>query len=160
MRKLLLISLGIALAVKINFAAAQNCAMPPSCAGLGYTMTAADCKGVAQLKCPFNQNAMFCVNCETLGYIKTVADCKAEKRVMKPCPYDKTKVVCDNCYSDGGTDRSKFCIIDFVDGVNDIYNGIYAKTNDGLGCLPCHYVQSCANGLIFDPETGACIWPE
>lgn len=45
-------------------AAAQSCAVPPTCDALGYTKTASDCSGMSVLKCPFDQSKIFCVTAE------------------------------------------------------------------------------------------------
>lgn len=41
--------------------AAINCATPPSCASLGYTKTAAQCRNAYSIKCPFDNTKYFCV---------------------------------------------------------------------------------------------------
>ncbi len=42
--------------------AAINCQTLPSCDELGYEWTAEACSGQKTLKCPFNQNALYCTN--------------------------------------------------------------------------------------------------
>lgn len=41
-------------------AAAQTCTVPPSCETLGFTLAATDCVGKTILKCPFDQNKVYC----------------------------------------------------------------------------------------------------
>lgn len=42
-------------------AAAQSCAVPPSCETLGYVRSISDCGAASSLKCPFDQSKVFCV---------------------------------------------------------------------------------------------------
>ena len=52
-----------------------NCAVPPTCEELGYTMTAEACSGRAKLKCPFDDQ-YFCdvSSCYNGGYLETKPD--------------------------------------------------------------------------------------
>lgn len=84
----------VALAFSLNMAeaSAQTCTVPPSCSTLGFTKTAADCDGKTILKCPFDQNAVYCpgyeegsktygigdtytVNGVAVGKVISVTDC-------------------------------------------------------------------------------------
>lgn len=56
---ILLSSVGI-ITVWCGKAAAEGCGVPPDCPRLGYTMSAAQCQGVAMIKCPTNQNFVYC----------------------------------------------------------------------------------------------------
>ncbi len=47
-------------------AAAESCAVPPSCDSLGYTKTASDCQDMSTLKCPFDTSKVFCVSADEL----------------------------------------------------------------------------------------------
>lgn len=58
MKKLLLASvLGV---MALPAYAAVDCQTLPSCADLGYTYSASDCKGVSTVKCPFDKTKLFC----------------------------------------------------------------------------------------------------
>lgn len=50
----------IALAFSSMNAQAQTCTVPPTCEALGFTLTASDCVGKTTLKCPFDQNKIYC----------------------------------------------------------------------------------------------------
>lgn len=159
MKKLFLLSLGIAIGISAGSAVAQNCAQPPKCASLGFTKTAAECGKAATLKCPFDANAVFCVSCQSLGYNKTKNECIKEKRLMKACPFDSAFVSCDECNSNvSGEDKNKFCIVSH-EGINMVYSGTYAYSKEALGCLPCEYEFTCAAGLVFNPSCNCCDWP-
>ena len=41
---------------------AQNCVNSSRCDELGYTKTTTDCAGLDTLKCPFDENKVFCIN--------------------------------------------------------------------------------------------------
>ena len=41
---------------------AQTCAVPPTCESLGYDKSADECVDKAVLKCPFDENKIFCSN--------------------------------------------------------------------------------------------------
>ncbi|MBE6444218.1 MAG: hypothetical protein E7020_06100 [Alphaproteobacteria bacterium] len=58
MKKYLLLC--TALTISPSAYAALNCAIPPTCEALGYKQTASDCAGQFMLKCPFDDNAVFC----------------------------------------------------------------------------------------------------
>lgn len=47
-------------------AAAESCAVPPTCDSLGYTKTASDCQDMSTLKCPFDTSKVFCVSADEL----------------------------------------------------------------------------------------------
>ena len=47
--------------------AAFDCAPPPSCADLGYTMTTSQCSGKVTLKCPLDLNAVWCTSTTSSG---------------------------------------------------------------------------------------------
>ena len=61
MRKYLLLAGAALIGLSGSAYAAINCAVPPTCDELGYTMTTSDCSGMATLKCPFDQTKAFCV---------------------------------------------------------------------------------------------------
>lgn len=46
---------------------AQTCAVPPTCESLGYDKSADECRGLAQLKCPFDQSKYFCTAYRNAG---------------------------------------------------------------------------------------------
>lgn len=50
-------------------AAAESCAVPPSCADLGYIRSASEC-ATAALKCPFDQTKYYCLTSDELEDIK------------------------------------------------------------------------------------------
>lgn len=86
MRKYLLLT-GAAL---IGFSgaayAAIDCAVPPTCEELGYTMTTADCKDLDILKCPFDSNKVFCsgstaVECNVGSILYSTLECYAGRPV-------------------------------------------------------------------------------
>lgn len=52
--------IALAFSVSTTPAAAQTCAVPPSCETLGFTLAATDCVGKTILKCPFDQNKIYC----------------------------------------------------------------------------------------------------
>ena len=52
--------MGILMFIMPSVVYGQNCATPPSCETLGYTKTAADCSGKTILKCPFDNNKVYC----------------------------------------------------------------------------------------------------
>lgn len=52
--------IALAFSLNISDAFAQTCAVPPTCAQLGYTKSASDCGGLATLKCPFDDSKLFC----------------------------------------------------------------------------------------------------
>ena len=45
--------------------AAENCAVRPTCAELGYDEVAANCKDENMIKCPFDDNYVFCRDSDT-----------------------------------------------------------------------------------------------
>lgn len=49
-------------AFSANPAAAQTCAVPPTCESLGYDKKAEDCEDKAILKCPLDSSKIFCSN--------------------------------------------------------------------------------------------------
>ena len=49
-----------ALTVASSAHAVLNCATPPTCAQLGFTMSADECAGKFTLKCPFDNTKVFC----------------------------------------------------------------------------------------------------
>ena len=60
MRKYLLLTGAALIGLGGSAYAAIDCAVPPTCDELGYTMTTSDCSGMATLKCPFDQTKVFC----------------------------------------------------------------------------------------------------
>lgn len=52
--------IALAFSVSAAPAAAQTCTVPPSCETLGFTLAATDCVGKTILKCPFDQNKIYC----------------------------------------------------------------------------------------------------
>ena len=100
MRKYLLLA-GIGFCCVSSAAlAAIDCATPPSCAEMGYTMTADDCDGKDTLKCPFNLSEVFCNDpwtpasrCIAAGYDRTSGTCVAGK-TKEPCPHDGSYFMC------------------------------------------------------------------
>ena len=64
MKKYLLLCSALTVA---SSAYALDCATPPSCAELGYTMTEADCAGKFTLKCPFDNSKIFCTGSTSGG---------------------------------------------------------------------------------------------
>ena len=60
MRKYLLLTGAALIGLSDSAYAAINCAVPPTCDELGYAYTADDCAGQSTLKCPFDQEKVFC----------------------------------------------------------------------------------------------------
>ena len=52
---------------------AQTCAVPPTCESLGYDKFADECRGLAQLKCPFDQSKYFCTAYRNAGEGEPIA---------------------------------------------------------------------------------------
>ncbi len=73
MKKYLLLC--TALTMSSSAYAALDCATPPTCDELGYTMSSSDCEGQYSLKCPFDNTKLFCKKdktCEDEGYLSSV----------------------------------------------------------------------------------------
>ena len=66
--------MGILMFVMPSVVYGQNCATPPSCETLGYTKTAADCSGKTILKCPFDNNKVYCDDSGGSAYEPKVGD--------------------------------------------------------------------------------------
>ena len=62
MKRRYLLLAGVGVCAISGGALAFECAVPPTCEELGYTMTEADCSDKATLKCPFDYTKMFCVS--------------------------------------------------------------------------------------------------
>ena len=60
MRKYLLLAGAALIGLGSSAYAAINCAEPPTCEELGYAYSADWCKGQSTLKCPFDQEKVFC----------------------------------------------------------------------------------------------------
>ena len=60
MRKYLLLAGAALLGLSGSAYASINCAVPPTCDELGYAYTADQCEDQAILKCPFDQEKVFC----------------------------------------------------------------------------------------------------
>ncbi len=106
----------------------------PTCAQLGFNQTANECKGYKAIKCPFDQNALFCGDstnvaanmtynesvtcgtrdCDDLGYNRTEEEC-GRSHTRLACPFDDEKFYCGgyNCVA-GDT--------------------LYADSNNNVGC--------------------------
>lgn len=106
----------------------------PTCAQLGFRQTANECKGYKAIKCPFDQNALFCGDstnvpenmsynesmtcgtrdCDALGYNRTAEECE-RTHTRLACPFDETKFYCGgyNCVA-GDT--------------------LYTDANNNIGC--------------------------
>lgn len=52
--------LGLTTLFSANTVLAQTCVKAPDCTEIGFTKTAADCKGKTILKCPFDTNQVYC----------------------------------------------------------------------------------------------------
>ena len=90
----------------------------PTCAQLGFNQTANECKGYKAIKCPFNEQALFCGDsanvpesvpgnesmtcstrdCDALGYNRTAEECE-RTHTRLACPFDDDKFYCGgyNC---------------------------------------------------------------
>lgn len=66
--------MGILMFIMPSVVYGQNCATPPSCETLGYTKTAADCSGKTILKCPFDNNKVYCDDSGGSAYEPKVGD--------------------------------------------------------------------------------------
>ena len=62
MKKYLLFAGAAVLGLCSAASAAINCQTLPSCEELGYAYDASWCVGQKMLKCPFDQNAIYCTN--------------------------------------------------------------------------------------------------
>lgn len=72
-------------------AAAQSCAVPPSCETLGYVRSVSDCGAASMLKCPFDQSKAFCVT-NLGGKACSVGDILfSDKTCGSSSDYDSTK---------------------------------------------------------------------
>ena len=88
MKKYLLLC--TALTVASSAYADVNCVTPPSCEELGFVMTEIDCEGQFSLKCPFDDNLLFCE--------KEMSNCKVgsilynDLKCYDTAPSDKTAI--------------------------------------------------------------------
>ncbi len=121
--------------------AAIDCATPPSCADLGYTMTADDCDGKDTLKCPFDQTKAFCVSTPATTVTCTVG----------AILYNDLK--CYNKKPDGKTaigvvfDTRKKLAISLDKGKNGIQWGSYGTDISSLtNCTTSNYTTCATNG--------------
>ena len=123
----------------IPSALAQTCITPPTCASLGYTMTAAQCSGHKFLKCPFNLSIGYCdlgsgtqKSCSDGGYssIKISGqNCKQVSYSGLTCYFCTVAKTC----ADGGYSQTK------ISGQN-----CKQVSYEGLTCYQCTE-KSCAD---------------
>ena len=116
--------------------AAIDCTTPPSCAEMGYTMTADDCDGRDTLKCPFNLSEVYCSNpwtaadkCIAAGYDRTSGACAAGK-TKEACPYDGSYFMCTG----EGISPGPIGPVQPAEGTCSEINSNYFTANRGCGC--------------------------
>ena len=86
MKKYLL--LGTSLIVASSAYAAFDCTKIPTCADLGFTMSATDCAGKNMLKCPFDTDKVFCGGCKVGAVLCDDLQCYDADNI----PSDKTPI--------------------------------------------------------------------
>ena len=128
--------------------AAVDCATPPSCAEMGYTMTADDCDGKDTLKCPFNLSEVFCNDpltatekCIAEGYGLNRACFSGQTK--HTCPYHSSYFKCTG-------DATNVEPIQPVEKTCSEINGGYFAANRGCSC-EYGYVSAGTTG-----SDGAC----
>ncbi len=100
MKKYLLLCTALTIS---SSAYALDCATPPTCDELGYTMSSDDCAGQFMLKCPFDETKVFCggedpeAKCSAEGYTKNTTGLTplcVGGYTLETCPYDSSYTKC------------------------------------------------------------------
>ena len=111
MKKYLLLCSALTIVSSVQ-AADINCATPPSCEELGFVMTEIDCEGQFSLKCPFDDNLLFCE--------KEMSNCKVGSIL-----YNDLK-----CYDTAPSDKTAIAVV--FDATNKLAIGLNDAPGSGV----------------------------
>ena len=129
--------------------AAIDCATPPKCADLGFTMTADDCVNHSILKCPFDQTQIYCdLSCADLGYLSTSC---APGQTSTECPLDSSKMKCS------GKSYAQQCIEKGYDKYNESPQGgvcLLGQTRKKCDLDERYY--TCEGEATTEPTVSTC----
>ena len=154
MKKYLLLSL--AMAVSLPAYAALDCATPPTCDELGYTMSSDDCAGQFMLKCPFDNTLVFCGGEKyEVGQIKHFsADDDIPQGFVKADGYIHSPAVYPDLYTLYGLtskgEKSQWFIIPKVTSADE-NNTAYVYAGTINEDAKAKHMSGCAHGNVNAP---------